>query len=348
MGIGDILSVAVQNKASDVHITVGRPPVLRIGGILEPQHDFPVLLPQHTEDLLREMLDEGKYNMFKQNGELDFAYSICGLGRFRVNAFYQRGSISIVLRLINSKVPTLAELELPLALQELAKKERGLVLVTGPAGSGKSTTLAALIEQINSTRSCHIITLEDPVEYMHQHKKSIVNQREIGSDSLSFANALRAALRQDPDVIMVGEMRDLETMATAITAAETGHLILATLHTCGVAQTIDRIIDVFPHHQQQQVRIQLADILQGIITQQLLPRLDCPGRVAALEILTATPAIRNLIREGKTHQINSLIQTGAKYGMQSMEMALKTLCNKGIISSEELKVKGLDYAPIIG
>lgn len=344
MPIDDLLNQAVKFKASDVHLTVGKPPVFRINGDLQPQQSYGILLPDHTEGLVKEILDEEKFKILAHNGELDFAYSVHGLGRFRVNAFYQRGTISMVLRLINSKVPSLEELNLPVALVDLTKKNKGLVLVTGPTGSGKSTTLAAMVDRINSERSCHIITLEDPIEYMHLHKKSIVNQREIGSDSKSFATALRAALRQDPDVILVGEMRDLETIATALTAAETGHLVFATLHTGSAAQTIDRIIDVFPPHQQHQVRVQLAETLQGIISQQLLPRVDRPGRVAAVEVLIATPAVRNLIREGKTHQIYSSIQTGMKYGMQTMDMALKNLYQAGIIEREEVYLRGSDPA----
>jgi len=257
------------------------------------------------------------------------------VGRFRVNAFSQRGSIGIVLRLINSCVPTLEQLNLPPIVADFTTKKKGLVLVTGPTGCGKSTTLAAMIDKINTEQTVHILTLEDPIEYIHQHKKSVVNQREIGSDAKSFASALKAALRQDPDVILVGEMRDLETISTAITAAETGHLVFATLHTNNAAQTIDRIVDVFPPYQQQQIRIQLAETLQGIIAQQLLQKADGSGRVAAVEILVSTTAVRNLIREGKTHQIQSMIQTGARFGMQSMEMALKKLVQAGLITHEE-------------
>ena len=268
-------------------------------------------------------------------GEIDFSYSLSGYGRFRVNAFRQRGTIAIVLRLVADKVPTLEDLKHPEIMKTLSLKPRGLVLVTGPTGSGKSTTLAAMINLINQTEAAHIITMEDPIEYLHRHNKSIVNQREVNTDSISFANALRAALREDPDVILVGEMRDAETVSTAITAAETGHLVFATLHTSDAAQTIDRIIDTFPPHQQQQVKSQLSMILQGIISQQLLPLKDGSGRIAALEILVATPAIRNLIREGKTHQILSSVQTGAKYGMQTMDMALRDLVQKNLVEFEE-------------
>ena len=321
--IDQLLIYAAENEASDVHIVVGRPPVFRINGVMMPQSKYPILVPELTKELFLQLAGEKKLEILQQIGEIDFAYSIHGIGRFRVNSFYQRGSISIILRLINSKIPTIEELNLPDIIVDLTNKRQGLLLVTGPTGSGKSTTLAAMIDRVNMERAAHILTLEDPIEYMHQHKNSIVTQREIGSDSKSFASALRAALRQDPDVILVGEMRDLETISTALTAAETGHLVLATLHTSSAAKTIDRIIDVFPCHQQQQVR-----------AQQLLPRSDGLGRVAALEILISTPAIRNLIREGKTHQINSSIQTGAKFGMQTMEMALRNLYQSGLISHE--------------
>lgn len=331
----EILKEAVQKGASDVHLTVGLPPVFRRIGRLEPQRQWPLLTPPITEALARQILED-RWGEFQNRKELDLAYSLPGLGRFRVNIFYQRGSVGVAIRLLNTKIPTLEELGLPSVVGELADQSHGLVLVTGPTGSGKSTTLAAMIDRINQRRSCHIITLEDPIEYLHQHKKSIVNQREIGSDSPSFASALRAALRQDPDVILVGEMRDLETMATAITAAETGHLVLTTLHTSSAVQSIDRIIDVFPPHQQAQVRIQLADTLVGVITQQLLPRADGQGRVVAVEVLIATPAVRNLIREGKTHQIISVMQTGGRFGMQTMEMALTNLAARGIINPERI------------
>jgi len=333
MNIYEILTEAVKNEVSDVHLTVGIPPVFRINGSLFSQNKYPSLAPEDTEKLFLEL--KGEINSLKVKGELDFSYSLTGVGRFRINAFYQKGSVSIVVRIINSRILTLEQLGLPPVLVDFTRKTRGLILVTGPAGSGKTTTLAAMIDQINSDRSLHILTLEDPIEYLHWHKKSIVNQREIGTDSPGFASALRAALRQDPDVILVGEMRDLETISTVITAAETGHLVFTSLHTCSAVQTIDRIIDVFPPHQQQQIRIQLADTLQGIIAQQLLPRADGKGRVAAIEILISTPAIRNLIREGKTYQIQSLLQTGTRFGMQTMETALKKLLQTGQITYEE-------------
>lgn len=333
--INDILAAATQVGASDVHLTVGLPPVFRRHGKLEVQAGWPPLTAATIDMLVQQILGP-RWEEFVQRKELDLAYSVPGLGRFRVNAFHQRGSAGAAIRLVGSAIRSLEELGLPPVVGELADQPHGLILVTGPTGSGKSTTLAAMIDRINERRSCHIITLEDPIEYLHHHKKSIVNQREIGSDSPSFASALRAALRQDPDVILVGEMRDLETVATAITAAETGHLVLATLHTGSAVQSIDRIIDVFPPHQQAQIRIQLADTLAGVITQQLLTRADGRGRVAAVEILIATPAVRNLIREGKTHQIVSLMQTGGRFGMQTMEMALKQLESRGIISPEHI------------
>jgi twitching motility protein PilT len=337
----DLLQEAVMRNASDLHITVGIPPVLRINGsLIYMQRQR--LLPNDIESLLQKITTAGQYQQFCEIGELDFSYALLGLGRFRINSFHQRGSVAIVARVIAESVPTLENLGHPEILKIFPRKTQGLVLVTGPTGSGKSTTLAAMIHLINIERNCHIITLEDPIEYLHKHNSSIVNQREVHTDTKSFASGLRSALREDPDVILVGEMRDMETISTAITAAETGHLVFATLHTSDAAQTIDRIMDAFPPHHQQQIRMQLSMSLQGIVSQQLLPRLDQTGRVVALEILIATPAIRNLIREGKTHQIPSIIQTGTKVGMQSMDMALKNLFRLGIVSYEEAALRAVD------
>lgn len=329
--IEELLLKTLELGASDLHITTGLPPVIRIHGELRAL-DYPKLLPNDTRELIYSILTQEQRDIFERKWEYDFSYSIPGKGRFRVNVYFQRGSVAAAFRTIPAKIPTIEELRLPPVVQEFAMKPRGFVLVTGPTGSGKSTTLAALINIINETRSCHIITIEDPIEFLHPHKKSVVNQREVGADTHSFANALKYALRQDPDVILIGEMRDLETIQTALTAAETGHLVFATLHTVDAPQTIDRIIDVFPPHQQQQVRIQLAGCLQGIISQQLLPTSDGKGRVVACEILVATAGIRNLIREGKTHQIYTAIQTGQKYGMQTLDMALADLVRRGWIT----------------
>ncbi len=342
MDILDLLTRTIEAKASDLHITVGTPPVMRINGKLV-EMDCPKLMPNDTDDIVKQMMTPEQLGKFKEKGELDFSYSNPGLGRFRVNAYRQRGSASLALRVVTLKIPTIEELNLPPVITELSKKQRGLILVTGPTGSGKSTTLAAMINYMNTYRSEHILTLEDPIEYLHKHNKSIVNQREVGNDTQSFAYALRSALRQDPDVILVGEMRDLETISIAITAAETGHLVLSTLHTIGAAKTIDRIIDVFPPHQQQQVKVQLSSVLEGVISQQLLPRADGNGRVAAHEIMVTTPAIRNLIREGKTHQMQTVIQTGSKQGMQSMDASLMNLYQSRIITREVLEKYAVDF-----
>ncbi len=341
MNMESLLREAVVRRASDLHVTVGAPPILRINGLLL-RLDLPTLGVDDTRQLYEAITTEQRRALFEQNGEIDFSYTIIGLSRFRVNVFRQRGSIAIAIRIIPERVPKLAELGLPDVLRELAVKPRGLVLVTGPTGSGKSTTMAAMIDMINHERACNILTLEDPIEYLHKHGKSIVNQREVGADTKSFANALRAALREDPDVILVGEMRDMETISIAVRAAETGHLVLATLHTSDAAQTVDRIIDVFPPYQHQQVRTQLSLALQGIVAQQLLPRKDGSGRVVAVETMISTPATRNLIREGKSHQLLSVIQTGAKFGMQSMDLALRDLCRKGAISEEEALARSND------
>ncbi|MBF8982634.1 type IV pilus twitching motility protein PilT [Lutibacter sp. B2] len=341
MNILNLLKQAIEADASDLHITVAMPPVIRVNGKLERLEEKS-LTAQDTTSLVRELLTEQLFVDLNEKGEIDLSFSYPGLGRFRVNVYKQRGSYGMAIRTVAPTVPTIDELGLPPIIKELASKKRGLVLVTGPTGSGKSTTLASMIDYINKERNCHILTLEDPIEYLHKHNKSIVNQREIGNDSDSFSNALRAALRQDPDVILVGEMRDLETIKIAITAAETGHLVLSTLHTIGAAKTIDRIIDVFPAHQQQQIKVQLSAVLEGIISQQLLEKSDGQGRVAALEIMIATSAIRNLIREGKTHQLQTNIQTGSKYGMETMDNALLKLYNQMLIDKKTALTYAID------
>lgn len=332
--IDDLLKEAQQRKASDLHITVGVSPKCRINGELDDLL-YPALSPADTEELIMPMVSHNMKDILLTKGEVDFSFSIAGYGRYRVNIFKQRGSYAAAIRIINTTIPSPDKLGIPSSVVGLTKKKRGLVLVTGPTGSGKSTTLASLIDIINTNHNQHIITLEDPIEYLHKHKKSIVNQREIGLDSLSFSNALRVILREDPDVILVGEMRDLETIEIAITAAETGHLVFSTLHTIGAVNTMDRIIDVFPPHQQQQIRIQLASVLEGVISQQLIPTLDEKGRVAAFEVMLSSPAIRNLIREGKNHQIASFIQTNRKLGMQTMDDAIFELYNSGRIGREQ-------------
>ncbi|PRR81650.1 type IV pilus twitching motility protein PilT [Clostridium vincentii] len=338
--LNKLLNKTLELKASDLHLTVGIPPTVRINGKLIKIGEEN-LLPTDIEVFAREIL-ASEFDRYNDIGEFDISYSLKGLGRFRVNVFKQRDSHAIALRVITFKIPTLDELSHPQIIKDLTKKKRGLVLVTGPTGSGKSTTLAAMINEVNETRNDHIITLEDPIEYLHKHNNCIINQREIGKDSKSYAAALKAVLREDPDVILVGEMRDLETISIAITAAETGHLVFSTLHTIGASKTIDRIIDVFPPNQQQQIKVQLAAVLQGIVSQQLLPKKDGLGRVAALEIMTITPGIQNLVREGKTHQIESTIQTGSRYGMKTMDMSLAELYKKGIITLEDAQTYAVD------
>lgn len=346
MHIDDLLKVSTELGASDLHITVGRPAMIRLNGHMQQLSGSPmdgqVLDVDKVSILVSQLMKEKFLKKFEEKGEVDFSYSIPGLSRFRVNVFKQRGTPAIVARVIPTKVPDIDQLGLPEVVRNLARKPNGLILVTGPTGSGKSTTLAAMINQINNEEAGHIITLEDPIEFLHRHNKCIVNQREIGADSDSFASGLRAALRQDPDIILVGEMRDLETISTAITAAETGHLVLATLHTSSAAQTIDRIIDVFPPHQQNQVRIQLSLVLQGIVAQTLIPRADCQGRVVALEIMVANSAVRNLIREGKTPQLQSVIQSNARMGMQTMDSSLRDLYSRGIINYDEAVKRAVD------
>ncbi len=336
MEILELMKEITDNPAiSDLHLTGRTKPVIRNNGRLEYCDDYPHAMEvDQVENIARELMDERQWEEFKENGEVDFSYSLPGYCRYRVNAYRQRGSVSIALRIIPQEIPTIDQLGLPQVLKKLAMQRRGLVLCTGPTGSGKSTTLASMINVVNKNRPAHIITLEDPIEYLHSHNQSIVHQREVGHDTMSFANGLRAALRQDPDVILVGEMRDLETISIALEASETGHLVLATLHTNDAPSTVERIIDVFPAHQQQQVRVQLASSISGILSQQLLPHADGASRVAALEILIATSAVRNIIREGKTHQLVSAMQTGGKYGMIIMDNYLVQLYNEGKIDYE--------------
>jgi twitching motility protein PilT len=339
---GDVATVSVQEllvqvlamDASDLHITAAAHPTVRIHGDLKPLAQYPALEPEQLRRMVYAILTQRQRERLEQELELDMSYSLPGKGRFRVNVYFQRDAIGAAFRLIPFSIRTVDELGLPPQMAEFARLPRGLVLVTGPTGSGKSTTLAALVDIVNTEFEVHIMTVEDPIEYLHRHKRAVVNQREVGSDTHSFANALKHVLRQDPDVVLVGEMRDLETIQTAITAAETGHLVFATLHTQDAPQTIDRIIDAFPSFQQQQVRVQLSTTLQGIVTQQLLQTWDGKGRVAAAEVMVATPAIRNLIRESKVHQIYSAMQAGGRYGMRTMDQALAHLVREGKVSME--------------
>ncbi len=362
MHIDDLLREVVENQGSDLHLTAGIKPTMRVWGKLQPMEQYDVLTPEDTFQLGYSMLNTFQKQKFEKFWELDLSYGVPGLGRFRVNIYRQRGAVGIAARVIPMTIPTVEQLNLPPILKELTRKPRGLVLVTGPTGHGKSTTLASMVDFINSERSVHIVTIEDPIEYLHTHKKSIVNQRELGFDTQSFPNALRAVLREDPNVVLIGEMRDLETIAAALTIAETGHLVFATLHTANASQSVDRIIDVFPPHQQQQIRIQFSSVVEAVISQQLLanarynaaraegratrsrlgsaarggwPSLDEIGRVPAVEVMLATPAIRNLIREAKTHQIETAIQTGVQYGMQTMDQSLRDLYLKKLITYED-------------
>jgi twitching motility protein PilT len=328
----DLLLDVIARRASDLHLTAGAPPMVRVRGRLTGLEGYPTLSTTDTREIVYSILTNDQRQKFENDWQLDFAYSVPGHARFRVNAFMQRGAIGAAFRLIPAEIVSIEDLGLPAVVHEFTRRPRGFVLVTGPTGSGKSTSLAAMIDAINATREEHIMTVEDPIEFLHSHKKCIVNQRELGADAQSFELALKGALRQDPDVILVGEMRDLETISTALTAAETGHLVFATLHTQSAPQTIDRIIDVFPAHQQDQVRMQLSVALQGVMTQQLLPTADGSARVAACEVLVPTPAVRNLSREGKTHQIPSAMQTGSGVGMQTMDAALATLVRSGTIT----------------
>ncbi|MDR7555309.1 MAG: type IV pilus twitching motility protein PilT [Armatimonadota bacterium] len=334
MDITDLLILTKERGASDLHLAAGAPPSLRVHGRLV-RLDAAPLSREAMHAMLYDLMTDEQKARFEATHDLDFSLELAGVGRFRVNAFVQRHGEGMVLRLIPDRIRTLDELEMPPILKDLAMRDRGLILVTGPTGSGKSTTLAAMVDHINEHREHHIITIEDPIEFVHRPKKCNINQREVGPHTLSFAAALRSALREDPDVILVGEMRDLETIQQALTAAETGHLVLSTLHTNSAPQTINRIVDVFPTHQQEQIRTQLAESLLGVIAQTLIPTLDGQGRVAALEIMVATPAVRNMIRENKVHQLPSAIQTGAREGMQSLDQHLKTLVKQRRISPEE-------------
>ena len=331
--IEEMLREAKNKGASDVHVTVGVPPKMRINGKLVTM-PYEKMMPADTLEFVLEIMTESQRDRFEERGEYDMSFSISNLGRYRVNAYKQRGTVALAFRLVGTQIPTPESLGVPETVMDLANRKRGLVLVTGPTGSGKSTTLAAILDKINHNRESHVITLEDPIEYLHRHDRSIVNQREIGLDSMNYASALRAALREDPDVIMVGEMRDFETISVAITAAETGHLVLSSLHTMGAANTIDRVIDVFPPHQQQQIRVQLANVLEAVVSQQLVPLANGQGRVAAFEVMHANHAVRNLIREGKSHQLTSVMQTNRKLGMVTMDESILQLYSNGAISKE--------------
>ncbi len=333
LNMNELLAFAVEQKASDIHFAAGIPPKLRINGKLVSLEMDP-LMPADVAELLGSAMNDKQRKVLKERGEVDYSYAHPECGRFRVNVFMDRGNMAAAFRRVDTIIPRPDQLGIPNAVVELYKRRRGLVLVTGPTGSGKSTTLASIINKANENRTDHIITLEDPIEYVHKHKKSIVNQREVGMDTLSYNNALRAALREDPDIILVGEMRDYETISIAVTAAETGHLVFSTLHTIGAASTIDRVIDVFPPHQQQQIRTQLSMVLSAVISQQLLPTADGKGRVAAFEVMIANPAIRSLIRDGKTHQIQATVQTSRAQGMITMDDALYDLYQGGVITRD--------------
>jgi twitching motility protein PilT len=334
VAIMELLEAVLERGASDLHVTSGTPPTIRVHGSLMRLDQYPKLSPDELQRMIYSILTQKQRERLEQDLELDVSYSLPGKARFRVNVYFQRDALGAAFRLIPFEIKSIEDLGLPRQIEDFARLPRGLVLVTGPTGSGKSTTLASLVDVINEERDVHIMTVEDPIEFLHRHKRALVNQREVGHDTTSFAQALKHVLRQDPDVILVGEMRDLETISTALTAAETGHLVFATLHTQDAPQTIDRIIDVFPPFQQQQVRVQLAVTLQGIVTQQLLATVDGRGRAASSEILIATPAVRNLIREAKIHQIYSLMQAGGKFGMQTMDASLAQLVRAGKISRE--------------
>jgi twitching motility protein PilT len=332
--IPELLEVMLERGASDLHLTAGTPPTIRLHGDLVRLDEYPILEPRGLQGMIYAILPQKARERLEQELELDLSYSLPGQARFRVNVYFQRDSIGAAFRLIPFEIKSVESLDLPSVVADLARYPRGFVVVTGPTGSGKSTTLAGMVDIVNKERQAHIMTVEDPIEFLHKHQNCVVNQREVGTDTHSFSQALKHVLRQDPDVILVGEMRDLETISTAITAAETGHLVFATLHTQDAPQTIDRIIDVFPPHQQQQVRVQLATTLQGVVTQQLLQTAEGHGRAVAVEVLICTPAVRNLIREGKVHQIYSIMQAGGRYGMQTMDQSLANLVKSGKITQQ--------------
>jgi twitching motility protein PilT len=334
MHLNDLLMVLVENAGSDLHLTAGTPPQIRVNGALRPLEEFGMMMPAELRRMIYGILTADQRQRLEENRELDASHPVPGHGRFRVNVFFQRDSVGAVLRAIPNEIVSPGDLGMPAVVNSLAKLHRGLVLVTGPTGSGKSTTLASIVNLINESRSVHIMTIEDPIEFLHKHKKAVVNQREVGTDTFSFNHALKHVLRQDPDVILVGEMRDLETISAALTAAETGHLVFGTLHTQSAPQSIDRVIDVFPSHQQSQVRVQLGSSIQAVVSQQLLPTQDGKGRTVAVEVMIATAAIRNQIRDGKVHQIPSAMQGGSKHGMQTMDQALADLLQRGKISRE--------------
>ncbi len=340
--LNELLHLAVEEGASDLHLTVGCHPAIRVDGRLRFLTDYDVLTPEHTARMVATSLADHQRQRLESQLDLDLPFSLPGISRFRVNVYHQRGSLALAIRVIPAQIPSLDELEMPTILKTLTERRSGLILVTGPTGVGKSTTLAAMIRQINRNRSHHIITIEDPVEYLHHHDRSIINQREVGTDVRDFAGGLRSALREDPDIIMVGEMRDLETTETALIAAETGHLVMASLHTRDAASTVDRIIDQFPSHQQPQIRAMLSGVLEAVVSQQLLSRRAGKGRIAALEIMISTPAIRNLVREGKAHMLTGVIQTGTRYGMQTMDQGLADLYRAGRIAYDDAMSSAYD------
>ena len=340
--IGELLDLVLERGASDLHLTAGTPPILRIHGSLTRIEQYPELQPDELRRMIYAILTQRQRERLEEDLELDLSYNHPGKARFRVNVYIQRDALGAAFRFIPFEIKSVESLGLPPIVAQLARLPRGMIIVTGPTGSGKSTTLAAMVDIINSERDCHIMTVEDPIEFLHYHKRAMVNQREVGTDTHGFAQALRHVLRQDPDVILVGEMRDLETIQTGLTAAETGHLVLCTLHTQDAPQTIDRVIDVFPTAQQQQVRVQLASTIQGVVTQTLVPTADGQGRVVATEVMVATPAVRNLIREAKIHQIYSAMQAGAKFGMHTMDSSLAALTQRGIIRYEDAEERAHD------